>query len=223
MSKFREIYEIWRKDNLLAQALGDSLVMLDKTKSMFDDAVKRLRHGDVSEKFDVYAEDRLINEFQIEVRRKVLRHLGVTGTVNLVPGLVLTSIVIDIERIGDYTKNIIELTLAHPERLTCGSAEEAVSKIEETIDRMFDGVPTALETSNKEQARDLIDGSRWIRNSADEVLSGLIRGADPSLGRGESAAVALYVRYLKRVGAHLLNILSSVVNPFERIGYREDS
>jgi hypothetical protein len=34
--------------------------------------------------------------------------------------------------------------------------------------------------------------------------------------------VALYVRYLKRVTAHLLNILSSVVNPVERIGYREE-
>lgn len=41
------------------------------------------------------------------------------------------------------------------------------------------------------------------------------------LGRGQTAVIASYVRYLKRIGAHLLNILSSVVNPFERIGYRE--
>ena len=41
------------------------------------------------------------------------------------------------------------------------------------------------------------------------------------MARAQTAVVALYVRYLKRVGAHLLNILSSVVSPFERIGYRE--
>ena len=42
------------------------------------------------------------------------------------------------------------------------------------------------------------------------------------MSSGDAVAVALYVRYLKRVAAHLLNILSSVVNPFERIGYREE-
>jgi hypothetical protein len=41
------------------------------------------------------------------------------------------------------------------------------------------------------------------------------------MGQAQTAVVALYVRYLKRVGAHLLKILSSVVNPFERIGYRQ--
>jgi hypothetical protein len=33
--------------------------------------------------------------------------------------------------------------------------------------------------------------------------------------------IALYVRFLKRVGAHLQNILSSVVNPFDRIGFHD--
>ena len=33
--------------------------------------------------------------------------------------------------------------------------------------------------------------------------------------------VALYARYLKRVGGHSHNIVTSVVNPFPRIGYRE--
>jgi hypothetical protein len=32
----------------------------------------------------------------------------------------------------------------------------------------------------------------------------------------------LYLRYLKRVSAHLKNIASSVVNPFDRIGFRGD-
>jgi hypothetical protein len=41
------------------------------------------------------------------------------------------------------------------------------------------------------------------------------------MARAQIAAVALYLCYLKRVGAHLLNILSSVVSLFVRIGYRE--
>ena len=38
----------------------------------------------------------------------------------------------------------------------------------------------------------------------------------------EAVTTALYVRFLKRISAHLMNIASSVVNPFDRIGFRGD-
>ena len=41
------------------------------------------------------------------------------------------------------------------------------------------------------------------------------------LNVGSASAVGLYARYLKRVAAHSRNLISSVVNPFERIGYPE--
>ena len=36
----------------------------------------------------------------------------------------------------------------------------------------------------------------------------------------EAAAVTLYARYLKRVGGHLKNITTTMLNPYEEIGYR---
>jgi len=33
--------------------------------------------------------------------------------------------------------------------------------------------------------------------------------------------VSLYARFLKRIASHSRNIVTSVVNPFHRIGYRE--
>jgi hypothetical protein len=33
--------------------------------------------------------------------------------------------------------------------------------------------------------------------------------------------VALYARFLKRIASHSRNIISGVVNPFPRIGYKE--
>ena len=35
----------------------------------------------------------------------------------------------------------------------------------------------------------------------------------------KASSMVLYARYLKRIGAHLKNITSVVVNPFESIGY----
>jgi hypothetical protein len=66
-----------------------------------------------------------------------------------------------------------------------------------------------------------LDDCSRIRKDTDQIIAELVNGDDESMGSAQTATVALYVRYLKRVGAHLLNILSSIVNPFERIGFRE--
>ena len=89
------------------------------------------------------------------------------------------------------------------------------------MEKLFAEVPTILASSNQRVARPLIADCHQLRTIADQIISELIKREDEMLGRRQAAAIALYVRYLKRVGAHLLNILSSVVNPFERIGFRE--
>jgi len=221
MMRFREIYEIWRRDNSLNLALNESYEMLEKTHRMFQESVNILRDAATSQMtLNVYEEDQSINAYQIRVRRKVLQYLAIAGTVNLVPGLVLTSIVIDIERIGDYTKNITELATAYPGKLDCGRFEQRVQHIEQIVEKLFVEIRRILESSDRQAARTLIDECRQIRKDADQIIVELIQRDDESMGSAQTAAVALYVRYLKRVGAHLLNILSSVVNPFERIGYR---
>ncbi|NIR23525.1 MAG: hypothetical protein GWN21_08720 [Gammaproteobacteria bacterium] len=221
MMRFREIYEIWRRDNSLNLALNESYEMLEKTHRMFQESVNILRDAATSQMtLNVYEEDQSINAYQIRVRRKVLQYLAIAGTVNLAPGLVLTSIVIDIERIGDYTKNITELATAYPGKLDCGRFEQRVQHIEQIVEKLFVEIRRILESSDRQAARTLIDECRQIRKDADQIIVELIQRDDESMGSAQTAAVALYVRYLKRVGAHLLNILSSVVNPFERIGYR---
>ena len=53
-------------------------------------------------------------------------------------------------------------------------------------------------------------------------VGALIGHEDPGLPCNEAVSTALYVRFLKRISAHLMNIASSVVNPFDRIGFRDD-
>jgi hypothetical protein len=42
----------------------------------------------------------------------------------------------------------------------------------------------------------------------------------PSIETNSMVAVALYTRSLKRIYGHLRNIVTSVVNPFHRIGFK---
>jgi phosphate uptake regulator len=223
MFRFKELIELWRTDNLMTQALNDSQTMLENTREMFTEAVKSLRESDSGEMgFDVYRRDQMVNKFEQDVRRKVLKHLAITGGTNIIPGLVLTSIVIDIERIGDYTKNIHELALAHPRRLHAGSFEEDIQKIEKATAGVFGKVGPALKNSDREAARAVLDNKWWIIKRCDEIVEALVKEEVKSLSQHDAVSTALYARYLKRITGHLLNVTTSIINPFEWIGFRQD-
>jgi phosphate uptake regulator len=223
MFRFKELIELWRSDNLLTQALNDSNTMLASTYEMFKASVRSLRESDGGTmEIDIYEKDQVVNKYEREVRRKVLKHLAITGGVNIIPGLILTSIVIDIERIGDYTKNIMELALAHPKKLEAGPLETDIIRIETNAARLFEGVVPALKVSDQKAAVRLLQESLWMIGKCDELLAMLTKTEVTTLNSPEAVSLALYVRYLKRVTAHLRNILSGIVNPFERIGFRQN-
>ena len=222
MLKLTEIYELLRRDNSLTQAVERSWLMLDRTNAMFQASVNALRSGEAqSDELDIYREDRLVNEDQQEARRQVFRHLAVTGGMNLTAGLILTSIVIDIERIGDYTKNINDLADAHPGKLDSGPHDADIRRVEESVSALFDGTATVVRSGDTDGARALIRTHLWIKRRCDDVARDLAATAGGDLSQSDAVTTALYARYLKRVGAHLMNILSSVINPFDMIGYRE--
>ncbi len=217
---FKELIELWRSDNSLTQALNNSHTMLDTTYQMFRESVKSLRESEDGEIDNIYEMDQTVNEYERDVRRKVMKHLAITGGMNMIPGLILTSIVIDIERIGDYTKNIVDLAVAHPKRLVCDRFEEDIQRIEKGVTHLFEGIVPAFKSSDKQAAEELWDSSSWIAKVCDDVVIQLIN-SNSSMDSTDAVATALYARYLKRIAAHILNITSSILNPFEKIGFWE--
>ncbi len=218
-----QFFELFRKDNMLQQAHDRSLEMLEADRDMFLAASSSLReHDDARIELDIYAKDQLINAYEREVRRKVLTHLALSSSRSIAAGLALVSIVIDIERIGDLTKNIVDLALNHPGRLTCGSLEEDIRKIETTVKTMFTLLIEAFPNGDDDKAKEVMSEHWWIARRSDEILNILIARTAPDLVCNDAVSTALYVRFLKRISAHLMNIASSIVNPFDRIGFRDD-
>jgi len=219
---FKQFFELFRKDNMLQQAYDRSLEMLQTDREMFLAASSSLReHDDARIELDIYAKDQMINAYEREVRRKVLTHLALTSSQSIAAGLALVSIVVDIERIGDLTKNIVDLALRHPGKLTCGNLEEDIRKIETTVKTMFTLLIEALPSGDVEKAKEVMSEHWWIARRSDEIINALIARSEPDLVCSEAVSTALYVRFLKRISAHLMNIASSVVNPFDRIGFRD--
>ncbi|MBN1403019.1 MAG: hypothetical protein JW942_00950 [Opitutales bacterium] len=220
---FKNLLNLLHKDDLYTQALHASHAMLDLDLEMFKSSIETLRRSDSCEtNIDIYATDKRINEFERDVRRKVLSHLAVGGASDLSSGMTLVSIVIDIERIGDYAKNIFDLAKSHPSRLTGGSLETEVAEIEKTVDRFFTQTVKAFKDGDNDTARAVMSGYKEeLSARCDQLVDGIISGKVTDLSPADAASLALYVRYLKRIAAHSRNIMTSLVNPFHRIGYKE--
>jgi len=221
---FEKFKELFSSESLLESAYTTTVKMLEFDLEMYELSRSVLRESDGSQlPFDIKKMDIRINKYEREVRRNVLTHLTVAGTTNLVPGLVLVSIVISVERIGDYTKNIVELACDHETRLLAGNQEENVRKLEAGIARHFPKTIEVLKTNNKELAREVMQEQVELSKTVDRICSELIRtGGGSNLSCGDAVCVALYSRYLKRINSHLTTVCSALVNPFARIGFREE-
>ncbi len=217
---YKELLTIFKKDSLLDMALDRTYEMIDITGKMYHEVKKRLREDkNYQFTFDIKDQDIEVNKFEREVRRKVFNHLCVSGFENLNSGLILISIIIDIERIGDYTKNMVELSESLDSCLHGGKFKADLIKIEEAVEDSFKRVRLAFELGNEKDAGALLDEYEWVNKLCDQHVNDYLNEKDKTISSGESVALTLYFRYLKRINSHLRNIATSIVNPFHRIGF----
>ena len=223
MAIFNDVVNLWKSNDLLSQAWTESYDMIRLSNHMFEKAVFYLRNG--GEKTEIKAlkkRDQEINNFQMDVRRKVITHFAISKDLqNLPNGLVLLNIVVDIERLGDYTKNILDLSMNHPKKLVSENISSDLYDIEQEIIERFNKTIKALDNQDQDSANQLLKTYKSnLATKSDLIVNNCISG-DKTFGEcSKTASVALYARYLKRVGAHLKNITTTIVNPFEYIGYK---
>ena len=219
---FKQIFNLFKSDSLYQQALEECYEMLDIDLEMFQESINVLRNKDDSESsFDIAKTDIKINKFERSVRRKVMTHLAVSGNEDLGSGLILTSVVIDIERIGDYTKNIYDLSKFYSKRLNGAELEKDLKEVEDNVTDLFQSSIKAFKDQDINLARQLMkDYKENISKQSDKITNDIISGK-MNIEADTATAIAMYSRYLKRIAAHSRNLISSIVNPFERIGYKE--
>jgi len=217
---WRELLGVFKKDGLCEEAFRESLAMLRHCEGMFNDAAASLWQEGALD-VDIYARDKAINRFERGVRRRIVTHLALSSNPDVNTALVLTAIVIDIERIGDFMKNIVELAIAQPGSFRGGEIEDEIRNVEEIVNRMFAELIPTLEDADVDKARQILGDHQMVVERVEESLGELIAGNVLNVNSGDAVVAALYLRYLKRVSAHLKNIATSVVNPYYRIGFRE--
>ena len=224
MSVFKDLVTIWNSEDSLSQAWTSSNEMLHLSHEMFTDSVNALRSGEKNKVIkSIKLRDEEINQYHRDIRKKVVTYYSVSKDVtNINSGLVLINMVVDIERVGDYTKNILDLAKYYPKKLKSEKVSEDLRIIEQAVIERFQNTVKAVEEMDEVAAKELIKSYRSdLGRLSDNLVASSISG-DLKIGEEHMASsMVLYARYLKRIGAHLKNITSVVINPFESIGYKK--
>ena len=221
---WKELTNIWRAEDLSKQAWDQSCEMLELSRNIFSQAIIYLREAHNIETLKkLKKKDKEINEFQQQVRRKVLTHYSVQSEkVDIANGLILINMVVDIERIGDYCKNILDLAINQPTQIISEEISEDLTAIENEVQLRFDKTLEAINKQDANIAKDMKKGyHEQLTGKSDEIVNSVLSGKLDFGSPSKTAAVTLYARYLKRIGAHLKNITTTLVNPFDSIGYKQ--
>jgi len=214
---------LMKKKTLLDEARQEAVMMLMTDQRMFDLVMVALKEEAGQHiRSRIAAMDKEINRRQRDVRKKVFEHLTISSGSDLVEGLELITAVIDLERIGDYVKNIAELVEMLPGELNFGEFEHIYDDVQELATELFGLVISAFSKNDLDAARRAMEKYDRLSLLCDGTLERLLTegGDDSETIEKRLIGLLLMLRYLKRVGAHLKNIASILVNPFHRIGYR---
>ena len=208
--------KIWRSKDLLSQSLDLIDNMFALNKEMFVLAIDYLEKGknagEIIKKKDVE-----VNKFEINIRQKVLEHLSVSPKEDITSSLIMIGVAKDLERIGDFSKNIADIT----ERISSGQEINVFEfrKYKDGITDMFDLARDAFINSDIKKAKKVMDLHGEYSSELNRLVGEVLESGE--ISRKVLVSI-LMMRYLKRFSAHLANIASSVVNPFQRIGFAYD-
>lgn len=209
-------------EKLIDSASREAVVSLENGKAMYVKVMAALRHEvDANTIEEVKKMDWEINQHQIDVRKMVFEHLSISSGSDLFTSLVLLSVVIDTERIGDYVKNISEIIENFPSKMEFDEFENVVEELDEKTVLLFDLTKEAFVEGDEAKAETVMDIYGKISPLCDNTIKTILNEkAAGGTVKTSYLVLVLMIRHIKRITAHLKNIASTVVNPFDRIGYQ---
>ena len=210
------IIELFRSHGVMEEVEGHVREMFSLSKQLFEVSTQALL-DQKTPAFDLYARDREINSLQVEIKEKIVQHLAVAGLKNVSGSLFFLEVTTDIERIGDYSKNIMDLVSRLPEPLPDSVYSKRLKELYPIVFGFFDKSELSLFEGDEEAATEVIAEHLKVIKGSRAILDELM--VDENIRPPNAIAYALAARYFKRVSSHLKNVATTAVNPYSHIGY----
>ena len=233
---FKNLVNLFNRDNLYQQALHKSHDMLDMDLTMYDASIQSLRQSDNAEiNIDIYKMDKELNSFERDVRQKVMTHLAISGGSDLRSDDGGTDSRVRRHRHRKTHRRLHEGHL-HPREQASGAPERRQSggashqqDIEKRVGHDFREMIGAFKTSDEDKARTIMANYKEGVSSLPPVSScvlDIVAGNVTDLKaarrtRPQSRSIRHAISKSASQPTHATSSPLSVVNPFPRLGYKD--
>lgn len=217
----RQLLNVFRGPSALDSATDDFSRMLELALSMVIRASDDFFRPALSppERTRYYEQDVQVNQYERQVRKLVISHLSGGGSADVPYGLLLMSLVKDVERLGDYAKNLVEVPDLRRDDFPDDANYQELVEIKRNVVSLAKEVVPVYSNSDHERARQLTVEGRSVAKRCDQLVARVATGEYPA---NIVIALTLGARFFKRVEMHLLNILSSVLMPLHKLDYFDE-
>ena len=214
---WKELFQVLSDNNPVEPMTQELMQMLEITKEMSSLVHEHVFDQDfgVDQRAAIYKLDIKVNKLERSIRKRVITHLSVSHD-HVSYCLLLMSLIKDAERVGDYLKNISEVPELGGAEIPEGPLKSELKEIIALAVEMLKTTPDILANEDTDRATDLLQLGRNTGKRCDVLLVEL---AKSDLTAAQTTSMVLLTRFHKRLGAHLLNILSSVVMPLHKIDF----
>ena len=194
--------------------------MLGDARHSFDLATSALLLGTDPAKIepDILETDRRINTAEQALRSELVVHITVQGAGDIGSVMGMTLLLKKIERIGDQAKNVLDLAIAGVTLADEDDAADLLAQREE-VSRLFAEAGELLSEPDEDRMNDFAKRVLAITAGLEEKILVLLRSEEPGY---RVVPRAIYFRYLKRIAANLLGVVSTATEPLPNIDYLDD-
>ncbi|MFC1538972.1 PhoU domain-containing protein [Candidatus Latescibacterota bacterium] len=216
---FINLMKIWSEQAFSSEIAENFLFMLDTSEEMLLYAFRSLTKDSKGKKFQkkIYNKDKVINLKEQNIRKQILIHLAANPSGNIPACLALLIIVKDAERIGDYVKNLFELsTMVKGDESRETLFNKLFGDIGDELLALFKKVSESFKKSNKILSDEAVNEGWAIAKKCEAVINEVVKS---KFSARQAVVLTLGARYIKRIALHLSNIASSVNNPMDQTGF----
>lgn len=173
--------------------------------------------GDVDQlRAQISDTDHQVNELVQEIRRELIVHASVRDASADIPAMfTYMSIIKDIERVGDYAKNILDIAIARADLSNAADLDD-LGRHRHAVASLLEQVTDVFANHDTDAANRLLDQTTPELTRLDERVDELVVSGRPA---NEAVPRALYYRHLKRIAAHIMNVLTSVTAPVDQLDF----
>jgi len=219
----KELLSLFRTEDTIARMGADFSEMLDLSHGLTVRAGHILFQEGASEAdelTEISKSDVEINKAERRIRKQLIAHLILTRDASDVSYcLLLMSLVKDVERLGDYAKNVAEIRSEGGGPLPDDENAAEMQAIRDAVEKTFGAAIEVFASSDAKAAAELIQKGRAVNRRCDELIT---RVAGSTYDAATTTTLVLAARYYKRIESHLLNVLSGVVMPLHKLDYFDE-